>query len=719
MLEDIGPVIVLGTPLGLGKPVLTLNEIWRRAVADHGIDLTIVTALTLSRPRPEGELQRRLLAPIVERVFGGYPEPEWIEARRADRLPANVRILEFYLQPGALLSSGAAQRDHVSSNYTHVVRDALDRGMNLYAHMVARRAGSAGASFSLSSNPDLALDAVPAMRDRAGHCAAIADVNARLPFMRGDAEVPESFFEHVVEAQGHDFPLFGLPDEAVTTTDWMIALHTGALIRDGGTLQLGIGSLSDGVCHLLRLRHQENAAWRELLDEVGVLRRHGALIERIGGTDTFAAGLYASTEMLVDGYIDLFRAGVLKRRAWPSATLQRLANAGRLAKTPDRGMLEALAAAGEVSSPLAARDLDLLIETGLLRGDVHLDSGELLLPDGRRVPADLRERSTVEALERCGLGERLRGGRVAHAAFFLGPRSFYEAIAGLDEEERELFEMTRISRVNRLAGDEELRRLQRREGRFVNSALLVTVLGAVVSDGLEDGRVVSGVGGQYDLVAMAHQLDDGRSVILVRSTREKGGRTTSNIVFSYGHATIPRHLRDLVVTEFGIADLRGKTDAECCAAMISIADARFQAELTARARAAGKLPLSWTVPEPFRNNRPDRLHAIVDPRRRAGLLPRFPFGTDLDDREVVLARCLKATKERVAARRPRLPTPRQVAGILHPLERARPFLERMGLDRPQAMHERVLRLAVLYSLVTEGGLECPLTNEGRAGRPAG
>ena len=34
------------------------------------------------------------------------------------------------------------------------------------------------------------------------------------------------------------------------------------------------------------------------------------------------------------------------------------------------------------------------------------------------------------------------------------------------------------------------------------------------------------------------------------------GRTTSNIVWSYGHTTIPRHLRDIVVTEYGVADLR-------------------------------------------------------------------------------------------------------------------------------------------------------------------
>lgn len=704
VITDVGKEIVLGTPLGLGKPVLTLNEFWRRAVADPRLELTILTALTLARPRPRGEIERRLLGPMVERIFGGTPEPEWIEARRADKLPPNVRILEFYMQPGALLGSAAAQRDYVSSNYTHATRDAMDRGMNVYAQMVARRGRGPASTLSLSSNPDLTLDAVPAMRRRAPRCAAIADVNTRLPFMDGDAEVPASFFDHVVEADGHDFPLFGPPNEAVTTTDWMIAMHASALVVDGGTLQLGIGSLSSAVCHLLVLRHEDNAAWRALLEDAGVLRRHGPTIERLGGTGIFETGLYAASEMLVDGYLRLFRAGVLKRRVWPSAALQRIANSGQPLGAPRRELLEALVAGGEVSSPLAPRDLDLLIEIGLVRGDVRLSGIELVLPDGRRVAADLREPSTLAALERAGLGERLRGARVAHAAFFLGPRRFYDELAALDDEERELFEMTSVTRVNQLSGGEELKRLQRRDARFVNTALFATLFGAVASDALEDGRVLSGVGGQHDLVTMAHQLEGGRSLILLRSTREQGGRATSNVVFRHGQTTLPRHLRDLVVTEYGIADLRGRTDAECCAAMISVADSRFQAELERQARAAGKLPAGWKVPEAFRDNRPERLHAIVGAKRRAGTLPRFPFGAELDEREFVLARALKATRERIGAGRPRIPGGIGLSRILRPGPEARPFLERLGLERPRSLRERWLRLAVLYSLVTEGAL---------------
>ena len=56
--------------------------------------------------------------------------------------------------------------------------------------------------------------------------------------------------------------------------------------------------------------------------------------------------------------------------------------------------------------------------------------------------------------------------------------------------------------------------------------MMATALGAAVSDALEDGRVVSGVGGQYNFVAMAHALPDARSVLMLRASREAGGRDT-------------------------------------------------------------------------------------------------------------------------------------------------------------------------------------------------
>src|SRR5690606_17999286 len=188
----------------------------------------------------------------------------------------------------------------------------------------------------------------------------------------------------------------------------------------------------------------------------------------------------------------------------------------------------------------------------------------------------------------------------------------------------------------------------RRKARFINTAMMATLTGAVISDGLEDGRVVSGVGGQYNFVSQAFALPDARSVIALRATRSKDGKTVSNIVFSYGHTTIPRHLRDIVVTEYGIADLRGKSDSEVVAAMLSVADSRFQGDLLAQAKKAGKIADDYEIPPQHRNNTPERLRAALHEASAEGLLPLFPFGSDFTEVELrlmpALGRLRSATK---------------------------------------------------------------------------
>jgi acyl-CoA hydrolase len=140
-----------------------------------------------------------------------------------------------------------------------------------------------------------------------------------------------------------------------------------------------------------------------------------------------------------------------------------------------------------------------------------------------------------------------------HGGFILGPRGFYAALRDLPESERRQFSMCGVSFLNQLDGEQQaLKIAQRRHARFINSSLMVTLMGAAVSDGLADGRVISGVGGRYNFVAMAHALPDARSILTLRSTREKNSLLTSNIVWNYANATIPRHLRDIVVTEYGV-----------------------------------------------------------------------------------------------------------------------------------------------------------------------
>jgi hypothetical protein len=197
--------------------------------------------------------------------------------------------------------------------------------------------------------------------------------------------------------------------------------------------------------------------------------------------------------------------------------------------------------------------------------------------------------------------------------------------------------MTRISFTNQLYGEERAKKAARVKARFVNNAMMATALGAVISDALEDGRVVSGVGGQFNFVDQAFALPGAHSILALHATRN--GK--SNILWSYGHTTIPRHLRDIVVTEYGIANLRGQPDEEVVHRMIAITDSRFQDELVRRAKDVGKLAKSYEVPAAARENHPERITAALKPLRDSGLLPDFPFGSDFTDVELRLLPALE------------------------------------------------------------------------------
>ena len=79
IIEKTSGKIVLGMPLGMGKPNPLVNSLYRKAVHDPGISLTILTALSLTRPHASGDLQKRFLQPFIERVYGDYEELEYLQ----------------------------------------------------------------------------------------------------------------------------------------------------------------------------------------------------------------------------------------------------------------------------------------------------------------------------------------------------------------------------------------------------------------------------------------------------------------------------------------------------------------------------------------------------------------------------------------------------------------------------------------------------------------
>src|SRR6516164_8268633 len=92
----VGKTIALGLPLGLGKPIHIVNALYARALADRSINLRIFTGLTLETPHPSQDLERRFIGPISDRLFGGYPPLAYGLAQRAERLPPNVDVNEFF-----------------------------------------------------------------------------------------------------------------------------------------------------------------------------------------------------------------------------------------------------------------------------------------------------------------------------------------------------------------------------------------------------------------------------------------------------------------------------------------------------------------------------------------------------------------------------------------------------------------------------------------------
>lgn len=121
----------------------------------------------------------------------------------------------------------------------------------------------------------------------------------------------------------------------------------------------------------------------------------------------------------------------------------------------------------------------------------------------------------------------------------------------------------------------------------INGALAVDIYGQVVADTI-DGSQYSGIGGAEDFVAGAGLELSDRSLICLPATYGQGDQLKSRIVPRFAAGTIittPRHQVDVVVTEYGAAELEGKTTRKRGHALAEIAHPKFRDELRAAAEA--------------------------------------------------------------------------------------------------------------------------------------
>jgi 4-hydroxybutyrate CoA-transferase len=121
----------------------------------------------------------------------------------------------------------------------------------------------------------------------------------------------------------------------------------------------------------------------------------------------------------------------------------------------------------------------------------------------------------------------------------------------------------------------------------INSAVEVDLTGQVCADSLGH-RLLSGVGGQMDFIRGAALAPEGRAIIALPSTaaQDTCSRIVSTLRPGAGVVTTRAHV-ETVVTEFGIADLVGRSIPERARALIGLAHPRFRDVLAEEARAAG------------------------------------------------------------------------------------------------------------------------------------
>jgi 4-hydroxybutyrate CoA-transferase len=184
---------------------------------------------------------------------------------------------------------------------------------------------------------------------------------------------------------------------------------------------------------------------------------------------------------------------------------------------------------------------------------------------------DLVERGVVTGARK----ERNRGKIVA--AFVMGTRRLYDFV-----DDNPMVEMRSVDFTNDTHVIRSFRSMT-----AINSAIEVDLSGQVVADSI-GSRIYSGVGGQMDFMRGAALAPEGRAIIALPSTAAKGtvSRITPALAAGAGVVTTRAHVRT-VVTEWGVAELFGRSLRERAAALVAIAHPDHRDRLRVEAQRLG------------------------------------------------------------------------------------------------------------------------------------
>ena len=136
--------------------------------------------------------------------------------------------------------------------------------------------------------------------------------------------------------------------------------------------------------------------------------------------------------------------------------------------------------------------------------------------------------------------------------------------------------------------------------------------------------------------------------------------------------------------------------------MLCVTDARFQDELLEEARKAGKIERNFALPRSWRRNLPECISEALEPARKSGILPDFPFGSDFSETEERLIPALQILQQASGSR---LTLARlALAGAFgpEPDQTQEACLARMDLSHPRTLSERAYRALLKAALAQSG-----------------
>ena len=184
-------------------------------------------------------------------------------------------------------------------------------------------------------------------------------------------------------------------------------------------------------------------------------------------------------------------------------------------------------------------------------------------------------RDLVETGIVTGRAKEINAGRVV-ATFMMGSQNLYDWV-----DDNPMIEMRPAEYTNDTAVIRRFRKMV-----AINSAIEIDLTGQVCADSI-GSRMYSGVGGQMDFIRGAALADEGRAIIALPSTAAAG--TVSRIVpflrEGAGVVTTRAHV-ETVVTEYGVAELHGRSINERARQLIAIAHPDMRNELEQEARRA-------------------------------------------------------------------------------------------------------------------------------------